>query len=249
MKAMATLLGGNETAALEQVKRAGFDPEFIAVYRNNSVSALCDVLEANYMAVHNLVGDDFFLQLVKRHIKKSPARQRSLVDYGDGFEALVSAAGDEHKLPYLTDVTRLDRAWTLAHVAADARPLEISALTKLAEAGEDLEGLNLTLMPGATLLKLDWPVFDIWQSIRKEEALGAQIKLLPQTQYVLVWRYQYVVSYRVLEPAEYNFLSAIADGESLGAAMNSAIISLPSEADMTRLLPNSVGANLFQALA
>ena len=105
MKAMATLLGGNEKAALEQVKRAGFDPEFIAVYRNNSVSALCDVLEANYMAVHNLVGDDFFLQLVKRHIKKSPARQRSLVDYGDGFEALVSAAGDEHKLPYLTDMS------------------------------------------------------------------------------------------------------------------------------------------------
>ncbi|MCF6274493.1 MAG: DNA-binding domain-containing protein [Robiginitomaculum sp.] len=251
MQAMAKVVDGSDPLALARDKTSGFDAEFASVYRNNSVSALYDVLAANYMSVLDIVGEDFFLKLVHVYIEKYPARQRSLNNYGADFVKIVDKYKIDHRLPYLSDICHLDRAWTLAHLAADSDLLAIEDLAKLAEQGTNLEQVKLTLAPGVALLKLQWPVFDIWSKIRAEQKLDEQVELEKQKQYVLVWRYENMVNYRVLEPAEHSFLTALRNGENLAAAVNAAIIDMPpdsGEQEITALLPNAVGAGLFVSL-
>ncbi len=248
MTAMAKVVDGSDPQALARHKDSGFDAKFVSVYRNNSVSALYDVLAANYMSVLDIVGEDFFLKLVHAYIEKYPARQRALNNYGANFVKIVDKYKIDHRLPYLSDICHLDRAWTLAHLAADADLLAIEDLAKLAEQGTNLETVTLTLAPGVALLALQWPVFDIWSNIRNDQDLEGKIELEKHKQYVLVWRYENMVNYRALEPAEYSFMAALAKGETLAAAINAAIIDMPpdsGEPEITALLPNAVGAGLF----
>ena len=248
MTAMAKVVDGTDPHALAKEKTSGFDPEFVSVYRNNSVSALYDVLAANYMSVLNIVGEDFFLKLVHAYLDKYPPRRRALNDYGEDFAKIVEKYKLEHRLPYLGDICKLDRAWTTAHLAADADILPIEYLAQQAQKGINLEDIKLHMVAGVSLVKLAWPLFDIWSSIRAEQTLDQAIELEKQKQFVLVWRYENVVNYRILAPAEHSFLVAIRDGETLGNAMKHAIVDLPSEAgeqDMLDLLPNAVGADLF----
>ena len=251
MQTMAKVLNGTDPEALAKAGGFGFDPEFACVYRNNSVSALYEVLAANYMSILDLVGEDFFTSMVRTHVKKYPARQRTLVSYGGDFIKTVDKAKAKHKLPYLGDFVRLDRAWTLAHVASDKPALALSTLTKKAELGVELEAVTLTLMPGVSLLKLSWSVFDTWEKIRDEQKLKDTISIEKEIQFVLVWRYQNKVTYRILHQSEYKFLSALQRGDPLGVAMNSAMTSEPDDQpghDFTTLLPNAIGADLFVAL-
>ncbi len=248
MKAMSLVVEGTEPLALARLGMAGLDPHYARVYRNNSVCALCEVLEANYPSVVALVGADYFLKLVHLYIQKYPARQRTLVGYGEAFHQIVNGLKADHRLPWLGEFARLDRAWTLAHMAEDATPLDTSDLAVLAEAGVDLEMVKLAVMPSVSLLALDWPIFDIWEGLRAEEELAAPIELERHPQYALVWRYQLKVHYRVLDAAEFEFLSAVKAGKALGVAMKAAMTSLPTgaETDLTRLLPNALGAEVLK---
>ena len=248
MQAMASVINGRDAQALKRLKGTGFDPKFVTVYRNNFICALSEVLEANYLSVLNVVGDDYFLKLAKLYIDKYPAVQRTLVSYGKDFDSIIDKDKPNHRLPYLGDFARLDREWTLAHTAKNTAPLEMQTLTNMAQSGGDLEGVKLTLIPSASVIALDWPIFNLWKSIRNDDAITDNISIDKIRQYVLVWRYELAVNYRVLEPAEYDFLSAIQNGRNLGEAMASAMASLPSQNpdfDITTLLPNAIGAKLF----
>ena len=248
MQAMAQVVSGANPKALEEMGGAGFDPSFARVYRNNSVCALAEALTANYMSVENIVGEDYFTDLVIEYIKHYPDNERTLVGYGAKFIKIVQAHLPGHKLPYLPDCAQLDRAWTEAHLARDAAPLDITYLTNLGQSGTDLQQVKLQIIPGASIIKLAWPVFEIWQNIRAEQVIDKTIKMKKRKQYALVWRYENTVNYRELQPYEYRFLSAIQTGETLGRAMNSAITGAGqnlTEEDLTSLLPNAVGADLF----
>ena len=55
-----------------------------------------------------------------------------LVDYGEEFPDFLATFEPAAELPYLSDVARLDRFWTQAHVAADQTPI----------AAADIDGIS-----------------------------------------------------------------------------------------------------------
>jgi hypothetical protein len=249
MRAMTKVVDGTEPQALRMLDVDGknyFDPEYVQVYRNNSATAMGDVLRDRYMSVANLVGDEYFTHLVRQYMAEYPTNKRTLLAYGEQFPAFLTSCLEEHKLAYLVDFARLDWAWMRAHIAAEITPMEIEALHSYHQNGGDLEALQLALRPDVHVLTLSWPVFDIWHKLRAGHELAHSIDIDSQAQYVLIWRYHHEVQYKTLTAMEFVFLDTLKAGGSLGQATNLALLE-GSPDEIGTLLPNMMDAELFSS--
>jgi Putative DNA-binding domain len=241
MQTMASVLDGSHSGVVDLKY---FDAKYVSVYRNNSATAHIDVLRANYKSVAALVGDEFFAGLCLEYIKKYPARQRSLVGYGEHFTQFLDDNLQHHNLPYLSSFAKLDRAWTLAHTARDAEPLAMAVLEDIIQQGGDLEKFELFIKPDVFLVGNGWPVFAIWANLREGEAIKDAVDMNEQPENALVWRYGQEVMYRDLEVGEVAFLSTVKKGGNLGLATVKALEAEPAT-NVGQLLGGMVTAELF----
>ncbi len=244
MQAMAQILDGADAGELRGAGLKYINPKFASVYRNNSVSAFVDVLKANYKTVLALVGEDYFSALALAHLEKYPAYQRTLVGYGRNFSGIVEGHVKAHNLAYLSSFAKLDRAWTLAHMAADRPPVSMGVLQDYAASGGDLESYKLALKPDVNLVRNKWPVFALWARLRDDTGLKSALELKAKTEHVLVWRRDLDVMYKVLNPGEFAFLTAIQNGATLGLA-TAQCLSISPETDMGSLLGGMMAAGIF----
>jgi len=244
MQAMVQVLDGRDAGELRGTALKYIDPEFARVYRNNSVSAFVDVLRANYKTVHTLVGEDYFSALALAYLEKYPAHQRTLVGYGQGFSKIIEAHVKAHNLGYLSSFAKLDRAWTLAHTAADMRSLSMETLQDYAAAGGDLESYKLALKPDVNLVRNTWPVLAMWSDLRDDTELRGSVELNAKTEHVLVWRRDLEVIYKALTAGEFAFLAALQSGATLGLATVECLGIAP-ETDMGSLLGGMMAAGIF----
>ena len=80
-----------------------------AVYRNTVVKGCIDALQANYPAVHALVGSDWLRATAHAFVHEHPPTDGRLMGYGAGFAEFLEGFGPAANLPYLGAVARLDR--------------------------------------------------------------------------------------------------------------------------------------------
>mgnify|MGYP000920526237 CR=1 FL=1 len=123
-----------------------------AVYRNTVAKGCIDALQANYPAVHALVGTDWLRAVAHAFVHQHPPSDGRLMDYGAGFAEFLEGFGPAASLPYLGAVARLDRCWTEAHLAADAPALQAAWLAQ--QAPEALALLRLHPHPAT---RWRWP--------------------------------------------------------------------------------------------
>ncbi len=96
-------------------------PKRFAVYRNNVVAGLTETLKDAFPAVHRIVGTDFFRAMARAYVLVEPPRSPIMLDYGAGFPDFIRQFDPAAGLPYLADVARIERAWTEAYHAPEAR--------------------------------------------------------------------------------------------------------------------------------
>lgn len=149
----------------------------IAVYRNNRAVALADTLSRAFPAVNTLVGTKFMRAVAIEFAKSHPPKNPVLALYGADFPDFLANFPPAAHLAYLADIARLDRAWTEAHFASDA------GIESPVPGPHDA----LCLSPRARLLRLSWPVHDLWVSSRQGLAPPTD-QLEPRRQTALVWR-------------------------------------------------------------
>ena len=118
-----------------------------AVYRNTVAKGCIDALQANYPAVHALVGTDWLRAAAHAFVHQHPPTDGCLMDYGAGFADFLEGFGPAADLPYLAAVARLDRCWTESHLAADAPALQAAWLAR--QPPEALALLHLQPHPAA----------------------------------------------------------------------------------------------------
>lgn len=192
----------------------------MAVYRNNVVHGVIEVLRAAYPAVDRLVGANFFAPMAKAYWQAFPPRQPSMSLYGEGFADFIDGYAPAAELVYLGDVARLDRAWLEAHHAADAPTLGPGQVAQLAQ--EALPLLAPGLHPSVSLLSSAWPAYAIWSSNRGD-AEPIQIKLRPEASFAMVWRHRGTVQHRSLAAGDHAFHVALAHRQSLQDAAEAAL--------------------------
>ena len=140
-----------------------------AVYRNTVAKGCIDALQANYPAVHALVGTDWLRAAAHAFVHQHPPTDGCLMDYGAGFAEFLEGFGPAANLPYLGAVARLDRYWTEAHLAGDAPALQAAWLA----ASHRNTG---TPAPAATRRAgsgAEHPAYTLWQCQRRP-ALGCR---------------------------------------------------------------------------
>ncbi len=115
----------------------------IALYRNNYVIGLTEVMLATYPMVEQLLGEDCFSSVVRHHVLHHPPTTGNTADYGQGFSETLSQLNNITEVaPYICDVAKLE--WYIdrcRHLSPRAPDSLIQPLSQLSEVPEKYHGL------------------------------------------------------------------------------------------------------------
>jgi hypothetical protein len=216
-------------------------PRRFAVYRNNVFVTLTDALGARFPVVRRLVGEDFFHAMARVFIELSPPRSPLLMRWGDELPAFLELFPPARPVPCLADVARLERAASRAYHAADAEPLDATALATLPPGA--WEAARVALHPSVAVVASPHPIVSIWEAHRDAEprpvAAGAEE--------ALVARPRMEVEVRRLPPAGAAFIRALMRHGSLQAAVEGALAQEP-RFDVVGCLTALIAGRTFVAL-
>ena len=228
------------------------DQPGFAVYRNTVLKGCVDALQANYPAVHALVGEDWFRAVASRYARAHPPQDSRMLVYGEGFAGFLHdflrdvATGDD--LPYLPGVACLDRLWSEAHGALDAAVLGAAAVTALPL--EELGAMVLVPHPAARWAWFeDQPIYTIWRRNRGDGDNGAEgadsaDELVWTGEGALLTRPASAVTWTALDAAGCAFLDACAAGRPLAHAASEAL-ALQAGTDLAQLMAGLLNAGAF----
>jgi len=241
----AMALGGaepEELAALVKDDRPVPAAERLLVYRNNTRLGLIDPLAATFPVVRALVGEEFFARLAGDFILAHPPARPELLAYGQEFPAFIADYETAATVPYLADMARLELAWHFAYNAADAEPVPAAALAAFTP--EQLERLRLVPHPSLRFVASTFPLMAIWQAHQTEGGPDGPIALDQGGDMLLVYRPREETLIRKVGAGAFDFVMALAAGQSLAAACSSALSGDPAF-NISGELASLLAAELF----
>ena len=194
------------------------------VYRNNAAAMLIETLRGRYPVIERLVGEEFFKAAAHLFAAKNPPRSPALFEFGGGFPDFLAAFAPAQTLPYLPDVAQLEWLRHTAYHAADAEPMQASALGGVPP--EQAGSILLRLHPSARLLISDYPAVSIWETNTADAEVRKIGPDLPG-EAALILRPQLEVKVMRLGPGGDAFLDAIGQGACLAAAAERAAEAAP----------------------
>jgi hypothetical protein len=195
----------------------------LGIYRNNAGHAFRSALELGFPVLRRRVGDDYFRQLAHGYRNAFPSRSGDLHWVGRDFAPFLDthlAGGDYH---WLADLARLEWARECAAIAIVADAVGAEALAALP--AEQLEHAVFALQPSLQLVGSPYPVFSVWLANQVDNAPPVDQSKGPE--YGLARARADGVEIAVLEPDVFSYLSALADGRTLGEAMTQASLDGP----------------------
>lgn len=186
-----------------------------AVYRNNVVAGLIEVLKDTFPVTCRIVGDEFFAAMAKIYVAQHPPDSPILLDYGRGFPEFVASFEPAACLSYLSDVCRIERAWLDAYHAADASSIESATFT--APQRESVPAMRVSLHPSLSLIRSAFPAFTIWET-NTEGNSPRPIELDTNRERGLIARPGANVEVRSLTEPEFVFLEALSGERTIAEA-------------------------------
>lgn len=187
------------------------------VYRNNVAVSLTEALHTAFPATAKLLGKANMDRLSAVFLRANPPSSPLLMFYGEGFADFLAGIPDLAKMGYLPDLARLDLAQRHAYHAADGAGLAAETLGEIAP--EALMQMRVTLAPAVTVLRSDWPLYDIWRIATQDNAPqpGAQ------KQDILITRPDFDPVLQPLPAGGADWIAALQNGASIGDAYEHAL--------------------------
>lgn len=223
-----------EIAAL--VAQPGF-----AVYRNTVASGCIDALQANYAAVANLVGDEWFRAAAAVYARSHLPATPMMGEYGHDFDRFLAGFEPAATLPYLPAVARLDRCWWEAHAARDEPAADASTLAALTP-----DELGRTVLHPRASARWAWfdevPAYSIWHRSRQRGDTLEDIDW--RSEGALIVRPHLQVESHALDAAACALLDACAAGVTLAQAAQACLAAHPA-VDLPRCLAGLLTAGAF----
>lgn len=192
------------------------------VYRNNVIAGLINAVSARYPVVRKLLWDDAFNRVAHQYVVSEPPRSPVLLQYGETFPQFLRGIGQGAAANYLADVAEIESARTRAYHAADAAPLARDAFNAMA--ADEWAELRIALHPSVELLKSNFPVVSIWQA-----NLYANDNTLDvwKPECAVIARPHLQVEVHVISAGAYEFIAALAEGQTVGMAIASVSAKAP----------------------
>jgi hypothetical protein len=221
----------------------GVPAKRFAIYRNNFVVSLTEVLAAGFPAVLALTGDEFFRAAARVFILAHPPRSPVLSSYGGAFPKFLSRFPPASELPYLPGVAEIEVARTRAYHAADAIPLSATDLAGVP--AEAVAGLRIAVHPSFSIVRSPYPIVTIW-GMNSGAAAPRAIETRAGED-ALIWRRGHDVCVQRLRAGGAAFLGGLSSGATMAEAAAAAIAGAP-DFDLTLNLAGLIGAGLICGL-
>jgi hypothetical protein len=181
--------------------------ERLDIYADMYFYRIRDCLKEDFTAVCAVIGGDAFHNLITDYLMAHPPTQFSLRYAGQHLPAFVRGHALAARWSYLPDLAALEWAILDAFDALDAEPLGAAALASVPQ--ERWPELRFQLTPSLRLLRLDWPVDEVWKQAQRDEPAG---QLQPASTTLRVWRQDLRVFHRPMDAAESAALNAVSAG-------------------------------------
>jgi hypothetical protein len=188
----------------------------LGVYQHAYFARLIDVLRDLLPCTRFAVGDDAFDELAASYIVRHPPDSYTLGRLADRWTTyLEQTRPAANWASFVVELSRLEQA--IDRVFDGLGP---EALWRFHVPHDADESLQLQLVPGCRLHEFSFPVstyYSDWKTSRQPTWPR------PQTEFVALWRRDFVVRRLVLTPIQHELLSAIERGAALGAALQTAL--------------------------
>jgi hypothetical protein len=188
------------------------------IYRNNVFFSLTAALADLYPVVKKLVGTEFFNGMARVYLQSRPPAKAAMIHFGGDFPGFLEALEQIKDHGYLVDIARLELAWHQAYHAADAAPLSAADLAGVPP--ERLAQSGIRLHPSLRLVRSPFPILKIWNANQDETADHDKINLDSGGEMVCVFRPDYEVRIKQLDPGSFVFLSKLSNGTTIEEAIH-----------------------------
>jgi hypothetical protein len=231
-------------ALLDEIVDDGHRLQRFNVYRNNFIVLNGDALADMYPVIKQLLGEDAFRMLATAYVREYPPRERTLLLYGEQFPDFLAAVPELSGLPYLTDVARLEYAWTDAYHADDAMPLQQHQVAGFSPG--ELENLKLQPHPSMQCIDSKYPIHRIW-SANQNNQLEETISLDEGGSQIVVIRPKLEVEIRQVTNGALTFLRRLSSNDTIAEAYTLAT-EVELEFDLNAFLARYLFDGTFCAL-
>jgi len=188
--------------------------ERFAIYRNNVHVSLIDALADRYPVAQVVVGEEFFRAMARDYVLRHKPDSPILATYGGHVPEFIEQYAPAASLPFLGDLARLERDWSLAWAAADEPVLQRGALGKF-NAGQ-LAAARIRPHAATHLIRSAWPVADLWQA--HQQAAPDLSSIHWRAQDVLVTRPEADVQVHLLDAGAARIAQALSAGRRIAEA-------------------------------
>lgn len=204
--------------------------ERLTIYHQAYFARLLECLRAMFPMVARTVGEEAFDALAISYLHKYPPRSYTLDRLADRFIRFLDETRpdrDEAGRPtedwpdFLMELATLE--WTIGEVfdgpGVEGRPT-LSAEQLRAIGPERWPDVRLVPAPCLRLLSFRFPLNDYFTALRELTAEGEPLPLPPaEATWLALFRRDFVVRRQALDRDQFELLSALAAGQSVGAAI------------------------------
>src|ERR1700730_18648621 len=217
--------------------------ERLEIYNRQYWFRVLDCLHDDYPGLRAILGTKRFTQLATNYLAKYPSNSFTLRNLGDRLLEFIreEPGWTAPREPLAVDMVQFEWAQTVAFDGPSKRPLIADDIL-----GKASDQLTLGLQPYLSLLSLNYAVDDFLIAVkgREEDALRGEasnaIHSAPRASrkkpvrrpkkqqiFLAVHRYENQVYSKRLEPEEYQILAALARGDTVAVACETAVAQSP----------------------
>lgn len=222
-----------------------------AVYRNNVVTSLVDVLAGNFPVVQQLVGETFFRAMAREFATRHPPTTPIMVHYGETFADFIADFPPAASVPYLADMARLEYAIQKSRHSRDCQPVSNDRLARLVEDQEALSHTRLELAAALQILTSDFAVASIWHAHQNSSPVDLSRIRIKQAESIMLSRPTLKVELHTLDVGAAEFIHNLNKALPLALAVETAnpfepvavlqlLIQQQAITDLIDLSPNKV---------
>jgi hypothetical protein len=209
------LLGGDPAAITAHVAGTQRVPiaTRLGIYGDGYCSRLVEALAANFPVLSELLGEADFEKLGLEYVRTHPSPFFSIRYYGNALADFLATEPHYAGAPVLAELARWEWAMTEVFDAADAHPIGVEALSRIAP--EQWADLRFEWHPSVRRLALVWNAPQLWKTV-SEHAEPPEVTLSATPVEWLLWRQELRTYFRSLQPAEAAVLDAAREGRPFG---------------------------------
>jgi len=204
-------------SGLTSWNRAGCERRF-AVYRNNVVTSLIDVLAGNFPVVQQLVGETFFRAMGREFVTQHPPEMPVMALYGRHFADFIAAFPPAAAVPCLADMARLEYAIQTSRHSADTAPVPVNRLARLVEDQAALSHTGVRLAPAVQLLASDFAIASLWHAHQGDSPADLSRIRLDQPEVLMLSRPGLEVELHMIDAGAAEFIHNLSQSAPLAEA-------------------------------